>query len=266
MTLKDKRVALLESRLGEQLADLVRREGGLPLSAPALAELPDTDPQLLGAFLDSCAARPPDLFVFQTGVGARALFDAAQQLGRVEEFLALTVRARVAVRGPKPTAVLRGRQVRIDLAARDPFTTRELVTELDAIPLEGTRVVVQRYGESNLELEHYLQERGADVVELPLYRWGLPGDTAPLSMLLDALEQGDLDAVVFTSAAQVRNLFAFGRGLGREPSLRAGLARIKVISIGPVCTRALEAAGVKVDAEPSPPKFGALMALLRDRL
>ena len=266
MTLLDKRVALLESRLGEQLAELVSREGALPLHAPALAEVPDTDPQLLGAFLDACAARRPDLFVFQTGVGTRALFEAAQQLGRAEELLALTAQARVAVRGPKPTAVLRGRQVRIDLAARDPHTTRELVAELDAMPLDGAHVVVQRYGESNLELEHYLRERGAEVIELPLYRWALPDDTGPLSALLDALEQGSLDAVVFTSAAQVRNLFEFGRARDRVPVLRAGLARTKVISIGPVCTRALEAAGVAVYAEPRPPKFGALMAFLRERL
>jgi len=55
MSLQGKRVASLESRLGEQLAPLVSRQGALPLSAPALAELPDTDPNLVGAFLDACA-------------------------------------------------------------------------------------------------------------------------------------------------------------------------------------------------------------------
>ncbi len=266
MSIQGKRIALLESRLGEQLAALVKREGALPLQAPALAEVPDADPRLLDGFLDACKRRPPEVFIFQTGVGTRALFEAAEALGRAAELIALVVQARVAVRGPKPTAVLRGRQVRIDLAARDPHTTHEMIGELDSLALEGTQVVVQRYGESNLELESYLRGRGAQVIELPLYRWALPADKGPLLTLLDSLEKDALDAVVFTSAAQVRNLFEFSRAQGREPALRGGLARVKVISIGPVCSRALEAAGVRVDGEPSPPKFGPLMALLRQRL
>jgi uroporphyrinogen-III synthase len=32
--------------------------------------------------------------------------------------------------------------------------------------------------------------------------------------------------------------------------------------VGPVCTRALQAHGVRVDVEPSPPKMGLLVAAL----
>jgi uroporphyrinogen-III synthase len=266
MSLQDKRIALLESRLGEQIAGLLTREGALPLHAPALAEVPDTDLDLLAAFLDACIARPPDMFVFQTGVGTRALFEAAEQLGRGDQLSALMARAQVAVRGPKPTAVLRGKRVRIDLSAGDPHTTRELEQELDSIPLSGKRVVVQRYGESNLDLDHYLRERDAEVTELPLYRWALPADTRPLLALLDALDQHAVDAVVFTSQAQVRNLIEFAQTVGRGATLRTGLALTKIVSIGPVCSRALEAVGLKVDAEAQPPKIGPLIALLRARL
>ena len=266
MTLQSKRIALLESRLGEQIAGLLIREGALPLHAPALAEVPDTDLDLLATFLDECAALPPDVFVFQTGVGTRALFEAAEQLGRADQLAALMAQAKVAVRGPKPTAVLRGKRIRIDLSAPDPHTTRELEYALDSIPLSGKRVVVQRYGESNLDLDHYLRERDAEVTELPLYRWALPGDTGPLLALLDALDQHAVDAVVFTSKAQVRNLIEFAHGVGREATLRTGLALTKIVSIGPVCSRALEAAGLKVDAEAQPPKIGPLIALLRTHL
>jgi uroporphyrinogen-III synthase len=103
-------------------------------------------------------------------------------------------------------------------------------------------------------------------LELPLYRWALPVDTGPLLALLDALAQDNLDAVVFTSAAQVRNLFEFARSQGRETALRAALTRTMIVSIGPVCSRALEAAGVQVQAESRPPKLGALVTLLRERL
>jgi hypothetical protein len=42
--MKDKTVAILESRVRDHIAGLVRKHGGTPLSAPALAEIPDVDP------------------------------------------------------------------------------------------------------------------------------------------------------------------------------------------------------------------------------
>ena len=40
--MKGKRIAVLEARLGKQLADLVEGRGGVPFHAPALAEVPAT--------------------------------------------------------------------------------------------------------------------------------------------------------------------------------------------------------------------------------
>jgi uroporphyrinogen-III synthase len=264
--MQGKRIAILESRLGVQLAQLIERAGAVPLHAPALAEVPDGDPQALAAFLDSCASRPPTLFIFQTGVGTRALLDMTEALGRTQELLQLLANAKVAERGPKPAAVLRAQSIRIDLATSDPHTTTELLSVLEALPLAGARVVVQRYGESNTELETALRQRAAEVVELPMYRWTLPQNTAPLARLLDALDRKEVDAAVFTSASQARNLFAYAAEHDRAEALGAALARTKVFSIGPVCSRALHALGVRVDAESSPPKLGPLMSLLRERL
>jgi len=264
--MRGKRIAILESRLGEQLAGLIARAGGEPLRAPALAEVPDGDPQALHALLDRCRERLPRLFVFQTGVGTQALLDMTEAIGRTNELLELLARTTVAERGPKPAAVLRAHAIRIDIATSDPHTTNELLEALSGVSIAGERVVVQRYGESNRELHEALTARGAEVAELPTYRWALPNDTAPLARLLDALDRDEVDAAVFTSASQVRNLFAFARGLNKESALRPNLARIKIYSIGPVCTRALRAFDMHVDGEASPPKLGPLMTLLKQAL
>jgi uroporphyrinogen-III synthase len=78
--------------------------------------------------------------------------------------------------------------VRIDRAASDPFTTHEVLAEMHETPLRSKRVVVQRYGETNRELQAELESEGADVIEIVTYRWGLPEDTAPLLRLIDAPE------------------------------------------------------------------------------
>lgn len=257
-----KKVAILESRLGRQLVDLVAQRGGIPFHAPALAELPDLDPGAIGELVRSLELRPARLAVFQTGVGTRALFAAIDSLGLTGSLLSLLKDMTVAVRGPKPSAALRARGVRIDRSAAEPFTTSEVLAAIEDLALQGARVIVQRHGSVNVELDRALEARGATVLEIPTYRWALPADTAPLGALIDALERDEMHAVVLTNAEQVRNLFAVAERQGRAAALRAALNRTLVASIGPVASAALREAGVKVGLESNPPKLGALITSL----
>ena len=168
----------------------------------------------------------------------------------------------IAARGPKPTGALRQRGVKIDFSAADPFTTHEMLDELGGLDLKGCRVIVQRYGSVNRELDAALVARGAEVVEIPTYRWSLPADTAPLEQLVARLEAGEMHAVVFTNAEQARNLFVVSTRMKKQDALRHALNRTMVASIGPVASAALREAGVKVGLEAKPPKLGALLSAL----
>ncbi|HSQ05939.1 MAG TPA: uroporphyrinogen-III synthase, partial [Burkholderiales bacterium] len=122
-----KTVAILENLIGEQLAALVSRNGGLPMRAPALAEVPDLDPQYIAGLIPDLEAHAPKLVIFQTGVGTQALFNAAEKLGLTSRLLSILESTTVVVRSPKPAAALRSRGVRIDLTAKDPHTTTEVL-------------------------------------------------------------------------------------------------------------------------------------------
>jgi len=260
--MRGKTVAILESRLGPQMVALIEKRGGACVHAPALAELPDVDASAVARLMDDVRAHPPKLAIFQTGVGTRALFATTDALGVTEPWLASLAAMTVVVRGPKPTAALRSRNVRIDLAAADPFTTHEVLQALVEISLADTRVIVQRYGVTNVELDEALRSRGAHVEEIPTYRWAIPADTAPLIALMDALDAHRVDAVAVTNAAQVHNLFAVADSLGRGESLRAALDRTLIASIGPVASVALRRFRVGVALEASPPKLGPLIDAL----
>ena len=264
--MKGKRIAVLEARLGRQLAELIESRGGVPFHAPALAELPDLDAGAIGELVDSLEQRPAKVAIFQTGVGTRALFAATDGLGITARFLALLDKTTVAARGPKPTAALRARGVRIDRSAAAPFTTHEVLAAIQDLDLHAARVIVQRYGVVNAELDQALAARGAEVAEIPTYRWSLPQDTKPLAELIGALERREMDAAVFTNAEQVRNLFAVARQLGKAEPLRAGLNATLVASIGPVASAALRDAQVRIGVEARPPKLGALLTALEAAL
>src|ERR1700689_3001587 len=260
--MKSKVVGILETRTGAHLAEMVERRGGMPLLAPALAEVPDIDPQAVRSLLEQWRVQPFKICIFQTGVGTRALFaasDAANLSAELQERLAAST---VVVRGPKPVGELNARGVRIDVKAASPFTTEMVLDALSAVPVAGPSILVQRYGETNAALAAGLKARGATVQEIATYRWALPADTQPLLKLLEALGGGGVDAVVFTSAVQIHNLYSMAEKAGSAADLANNLNRSLVASIGPVCSRALRSYGIEPAFEASPPKLGPLMAAL----
>jgi uroporphyrinogen-III synthase len=260
--MKSKVVAILETRAGAHLAELVVRRGGTPLLAPALEEVPDIDPQAAQSLLAQWRIRPFNICIFQTGVGTRALFAATDAANLSAELQQRLAAATVVVRGPKPVGELSARGVRIDIRAASPFTTERVLDALAPVPVTGASVLVQRYGETNQALAAGLRSRGATVHEIATYRWALPADTQPLLRLLDELARGRVDAVIFTSAVQIHNLHSMAEKAGSAADLATNLNRSIVASIGPVCSRALRHHGVAPSLEASPPKLGALMAAL----
>lgn len=260
--MKSKVVAILETRTGAHLAEMVARRGGVPLLAPALEEVPDIDPQAVRSLLERWRVQPFKICIFQTGVGTRALFAAADAVNLSAELQERLAASTVVVRGPKPVGELNARGVRIDIKAASPFTTEMVLDALADVPIAGASILVQRYGETNQALAAGLGSRGAIVQEIATYRWALPTDTEPLSRLLDALAGGSVDAVVFTSAVQVHNLYSMAEKAGSAANLANNLNRSIVASIGPVCSRALRHYGVTPAFEASPPKLGPLMTAL----
>jgi uroporphyrinogen-III synthase len=258
--MKSKVVAILETRTGAHLGELIARRGGIPMLAPALEEVPDVDPKAVAALLEQWRVNPFQVVIFQTGVGTRALFHATDSAGLTGELLQHLRASVVVVRGPKPVGELNAREVRIDIRAATPFTTETVLAAMAEIPVRDAAVLVQRYGEANSRLREALEGRGAAVHEIATYRWALPADTGPLNALLDALAQSRVDAVVFTSAVQIHNLHTLAEQRGCAAQLAGRLNGLVVASIGPVCSRALRGHGITPSFEADPPKLGPLVA------
>ena len=261
-TLAGLRVVAFESRRAAELARMLERHGATVLSAPALREAPLPPSPATAELARALDAGEVAALVLLTGVGTRAL---APELAPDRAALpALLAKTRLVARGPKPLAALRELGVANATPVPSPNTWREVLATLDQLSLApGSLVAVQEYGGPPRELLDGLAARGHRTLAVQVYRWALPTDTTALRAGLDAIVGGTADAAVFTSATQVEHAFQVATD---ADALRAAFARVAVVSIGPVCSEALDAHGVRVDLEADPPKMGALVALAAARV
>ena len=260
------KIAILEARMSGALAGLITKRGGSPVCAPAVRETDIDCAADVARLIDALEHAALDVVVFQTGVGARALFREADKLGRLDALLSALQGVTTVCRGPKPTAALRQAGLQISVSVAAPYTTRELLDALAGIPVCGKRVMALQYGERNAALMDALRRQAASVNDLCLYEWRLPDDTAPLRSLVDDLMRGGIDAIAFTSQVQIRHLYhvAADGGISSQALSAALNDRAIVAVVGPTCAAALSERGVSVDSAPTHPKMGHMVAALAD--
>lgn len=255
------RVCSFESRRRDEMRQLLERFGAIATVAPSMREVPLQQNQPAFDFADQLVAGAFDAVIFLTGVGTRALLELICTRFDRQQVLDSLDRCVIIVRGPKPVAVLREWKVRIDHRAPEPNTWRELVQMLDAaqVALAGRRVAVQEYGKPSAELCDALQQRRAEVCAVPVYRWMLPEDTAPLEAAVRGTLAGEFDVLMFTSAFQLTSVLEIADRLGVRDAWLDAANRCVIASIGPTASETLREAGLSPDLEPSHPKMGHLV-------
>ena len=232
-----------ERRKGE-LTALLERAGATVLEAPAMRLVSIEDDSEARAATEACLAAPVDYAVAMTGVGFRGWLAAADTWGLGEHLRGTLADAQILARGPKARGAIRGSGLAESWHATSEGSD-EVLAHLLTLPLSGRRVAVQLHGEPMPDFVRPLREAGADVIEVPLYRWEPPVDLRPLHALIAATVDGRLSAIVFTSGPQVHVLFDVARESGHLPQLIVALQqRVLPAVIGPVCARPLQAVGI----------------------
>jgi len=179
--------------------------------------------------------------------GVRLLFEAMQAAGRDARALA---GATVAAIGPGTARALAERGIAADVVP-ERFVAEALVEALAEVEVEGRRVLVARAAEARDVLPDALRERGAEVDVVPLYE---TVREEPDPEEVEAAQSADY--VTFTSSSTVTNLTAV---LGdRFPS------GARIVSIGPITSEAVHAAGLEVDVEAERHDIDGLLTALLD--
>lgn len=247
-----KRVLALESRRAAETAELIRRNGGEPFVAPSMREIPIEENRAAFDFLERLCAGEFDTVILLTGVGTRFL---AKTLG--PQFAECLGRVVTVARGPKPSAALRELGLTATVLVPEPNTWREILVSIES--RHERRIAVQEYGRPAPELIEALRARGAEVTSVPVYRWALPEDLAPLESAIRHLSDRFFDVSLFTSSAQLDHLFQVAARMSLRDRMAAGLKHSVIGSIGPETTGTLVEFGLPPALEASHPKLGILV-------
>lgn len=255
LPLAGRTIALPETRMLDVLAGLLERRGAAIWRCPMVAILDHPDEAAVVDWMQAFIDAPPALTILLTGEGLRRLLDLAERRGMARPFHQALARQPFLVRGPKPARVLKELGLEPRWSAAAP-TTAGVIETLRQIDLAGRDVGVQLYGEEpNLPLMNVLRAAGATPRPVAPYVYAPKTDDEQVVALIRALDQGRIDAILFTSQPQFRRLREVAQTAGLLDTLERGMARTRVAAVGPVVAADLERLGVRVDVMPSDSYF-----------
>lgn len=257
--LKNLTALTFESRMADTTVKLLQRQGARTLSAPSMQEVPLENHSEVFSFSEQLFAGEIDILLCMTGVGTDMLVDTMKTRYDWKKIHQSLSDILIVSRGPKPAKVLRKLDIPIDIKVPEPNTWKELLEALDnhekTSDLHGKKVAIQEYGETNENLNKELKNRGAELVQTPIYRWALPDDLEPLKEGIRAIVNGNTDAVLFTSKTQADHVMKVAYMMDSGKQLKEAFRNVFVASIGPVCSGGLKSHRIPVDFEPSRPKL-----------
>ncbi len=250
-------VGVTAARRADELGALLERKGAAVIQGPAIRIVPLPDDAELLAATRRLVTEPVDVVVATTGIGFRGWIEAAEGWGLGARLLDRLGRGKLLARGPKAKGAVRAAGL-TEAWSPDSESNAELLEYLLRSGVDGQRIAVQLHGEPLPHFVRTLREAGAEVVEVPVYRWTGPADPGPLHRLLDAVLARQVDALTFTSAPAAASVLQVARDTDRFSALVDVLRRdVLVLGVGSITAGPLVDLGIPV-VQPARARIGAM--------
>ncbi|MEY9965754.1 uroporphyrinogen-III synthase [Streptacidiphilus sp. MAP12-16] len=251
-------VGVTAARRADELGTLLQRRGAAVVQGAALRIVPLLDDTELLAATRELIERPADVVVATTGIGFRGWVEAAEGWGLGEPLLERLGKAQLLARGPKARGAIRAAGLVEEWSPASESSVEVLERLLDD-GVDGRRVAVQLHGAPQGDFVASLEAAGAEVVVVPVYRWLPPLDLAPLDRIIDAVCNGGLDALTFTSAPAVMGLLERAADRGLREQVETALRRtVLPVCVGPVTAAPLDERDID-SLQPTRARLGAMV-------
>jgi uroporphyrinogen-III synthase len=259
-------IGITAARRREELGAALERRGANVTYAPAIRIVPLADDSRLREATERCLEAPLDVVVATTGIGFRGWIEAADAWGLVEKLTAAIDRSTVLARGPKARGAIRASGLREAWSPESESSSEVLAHLIASGDLEGSRIAVQLHGEPLPDMVQTLRIAGAEVIEVPVYRWVPPEDTQPLRRMIQAVSAAGIDAVAFTSAPAAASFLRAADTCGRGGAVRTALrGPVVAACVGPVTAGPFQQEEIPV-IQPARGRLGALVRVIAEQL
>jgi len=234
-------------------ASLLEAAGARVLLVPTIAiEPPDS-----WAPLDAALVEEHDWVVFTSVNGVAMVRRRVEATGRGR---ALLERSRLAAIGPATAAALREWGLTTEVVPGE-YVAEGLLDRLRPLVAPGARVLLPRAAETRDVLVRELTAHGAHVTEVAAYRTRAATEHA--AALREALADGRVDVVTFTSSSTVHNYVSLlGIRSGESPVVEG----VQNASIGPVTSATLRHYQLSVDIQAEQYTIPGLIDAIVERL
>lgn len=278
LSLEGLTVAITASRRALELAHLINTFGGTPYISPTVGiETSINASKETVDFINKLVKEKLDYVVFMTGPGVYSLMSAAKKLQLEGDLIEALKKVIVVARSLKPKIALAHYGIKTDIVPEEN-TAEGIVKQLKKNSMQGKKIGVLWHGSYFPILKNEMSTAGAEVFEFSIYSYSLDlkesgakileemgfkyvyPDQAKVIKLIEAINNGLVHVITFTSPPSARDLFKIAEDHKiKEPLLVSLNNNVIVVAIGPSTKKALEENKVQVDVMPQIYKMGPMV-------
>ena len=247
-----------DRRADEQIS-LLEGRGAKCIHGPTIRTHPLRPEAEIKAVTDRFLADPPSILVATTGLGVRGWLEAADALQLGTELREALAQCRVFARGPKAHGAAVTAELSVEWSGKSA-TTAEVLERIRPEIKPGDRVAVQVDGAPGHPLIGAIEELGANVLTVPIYRWELPADTTRAEVLIRAVAEEKVDGITFTARPAAENFVILAEQMGLVEPIRAAMtSTVKTFCVGPVCAEGVATLDIGRPIQPERFRLGAMV-------
>ncbi len=257
--LAGKKIGVAAVRASKEISLLIEKQSGTPVILPIQGRQ-RLNEQISEENISDFLAGTFDWAIFTTGIGARTLTDSAESIGLLEPYINKLNSTKLAVRGSKTMKWIKEHDLK-PIYVSDDGTMANLLAALteEYKGKSPQRIFLQAYDQDDDKLKSLLEENGHSVYLSRPYSYEKP-DSLVVDQLKQSIIEQSLDAIVFTSKTQVKNIFADGEQ--QAQLIQAFNDRVFAVAVGKVTAQELENHGIVQVLQPEHQKMGAMIVAL----
>ena len=283
MSLRGITVAVTSSRRASELADIVRKFGGIPYIAPTIGIKNNSQINSeCNHFIETISNESIHFFIFMTGVGVFNLFQNLQKLQKLNTVVEKLQDTIVIARSNKPKMELRKFGIKTNFVP-NINTIDGILNLMKRFDVKTKNIGILWHGDSSSSFKKKLASLGANVFNFSSYSYSARLEQTNASMLeemgydyvapneekikilIEDIMKGTVDSITFTSPPAVKEFFEFAKRNNKINLLKDKLnSNVLVVSVGPSTSKMLAMFYVLADIMPTTYRMGPMIKELAD--